>query len=80
VHPEQPEPGELAEELARQDPLLEPVPDVGQDALPHELAHGVADRTLLVVEQPVDVEIVVRVERGAGLGRRHGVLPGSPAP
>ena len=38
----------------------------------HELAHGVPDRTLLVVEEGVEREIVERVERGAVGGRgRH---------
>jgi hypothetical protein len=31
---------------------------------PHELAHRVADRALLVVEQRVDGEEVARIERG----------------
>jgi hypothetical protein len=47
-----------------------PCPDVGQHALAHELAHGVADRLLLVVEQRVEGEEVERVESGE-LGR-HG--------
>ena len=51
MHPEEAELAELADQLARQDPLLEPVADVGQDLLAHEGAHGVADRPLLVVEE-----------------------------
>ena len=55
-----------------QDPLLEPLADVGDDAVAHELAHRVADRPLLVVEQRVDREEVARVERRLLGGRRHG--------
>ena len=71
MHPEEAELAELRDQLARQDPLLEPVADVGQDALPHELAHGVPDRPLLVVEQRVEGEEVERVERGLRVGDGH---------
>ena len=75
VHPEQAQLRQLAEQLAREDPLLEPVAHVGEDTLADEPPDGVADRPLLVVEQAVDVEKVVRVERATGLGRgRHPVL------
>ncbi len=75
MHPQQAQPRQLAEQLAREDSLLEPVAHLGEDALAHELAHGVADRPLFVVEQAVDVEQVVRVERATGRGRgRHPVL------
>ena len=43
VHPEEPELGQLGRELAREDPLLEPVADVGEHVLAHELPHRVAD-------------------------------------
>ena len=67
MHPEQAELGELLHDLARQDPLLEPVADLGQDALAHELAHGVADRAFLVVEERVERQEVERVEIGSCL-------------
>ena len=71
MHPEEAELRELLEDLAREDALLEPVADVLEDVVAHELAHGVADRALLVVEERVDREVVERVEGGA-LGRgRH---------
>ena len=60
VHPEQAELPELADELAREDALLEPVADVGEHVRPHELANGVADRLLLVVEERVDREVIER--------------------
>jgi hypothetical protein len=80
VHPEEAEPRQLAEQLPRQDSLLEPVADLGKDALADELADGVADRPLLVVEQAVDVEKVVRVERASGLGRGRHCCPPRSAP
>ena len=71
MHPEEAELAELGDQLARQDSLLEPVADVGQDVLAHEGADGVADRLLLVVEEGVDREEVERVERGRLLGHGH---------
>ena len=51
---------------------LEPVADVRQDAAANEVAHGVSNRALLVVEQRVDVEVVERVEcRRPFRGRGH---------
>jgi hypothetical protein len=50
VHPEKAERGDLLHELSGEDALLEPLADIRHDALLHELAHGVADRPLLVVE------------------------------
>ena len=47
--------------------MLEPVGDVGQDAVAHELAHGVAEHALLVGEQCVEGEEVERVEIGSVL-------------
>ena len=76
MHPEEPELRELLDELAREDPLLEPVADLGQNALADELPHGVADRPLLVVEERVEREEVERVERGR-CGRS---LPWTPGP
>ena len=70
----------LLDDVAGQDPLLEPVADVGQDPLADEAANGVADRPLLVVEQSVDVEKVVRVERASGLGRGRHCCPPRSAP
>ena len=72
VHAEEAELAQLRHQLARQDPLLEPVADVRQHVLAHEGAHGVADRPLLVVEQGVDREEVERVERGLLLGHGQG--------
>jgi hypothetical protein len=60
-------------QLARQDALLEPVADVGKDALADEPAHRVADRALLVVEERVEREEVEWVELSRCLScRRHG--------
>ena len=50
------------EELAREDALLEPVADLVEDVVAHELADGVADRPLLVVEEGVDREVVEGIE------------------
>jgi hypothetical protein len=76
VHAEQAELRELAHQLPRQDALLEPVADLRQHALAHELAHGVPDRLLLVVEERVDREVVERVEGGElGCGHGHGAVP-----
>ena len=72
MHPEEAELRELGEELAREVALLEPVADLVEDVVADELAHGVADRPLLVVEERVDVEEVERVERGPiGVGYGH---------
>ena len=68
---EEAELAELRDQLSRKDPLLEPVADLGQHVLAHECAHGVPDRTFLVVEQGVDREEVERVERGLLLGYGH---------
>ena len=70
VHPEEPELAELRDQLAREDPLLEPVADLGEDVLADELPHRVANRPLLVVEEGVDREVVERVE-SRELGRRR---------
>ena len=75
VHAEEPELRELRDHLAREDALLEPVADLGQDLLADELPHGVPDRLLLVVEERVDREEVERVESGRGGGRGHGKEP-----
>ena len=73
MHPEEAEARQLLHDLARQDPLLEPVADVRQYAVAHELPDGVADCALLVVEQGVERQEVERVERGRRVGcRRHG--------
>ena len=70
--PSRPSSASSREQLARQDALLEPVADLGQHALADELADGVADRALLVVEQRVEREEVERVEGGS--------VPGSWSP
>ena len=64
VHAEEAELRHLLRELARQDALLEPFADLGDDSLAHPLPHRVADRFLLVVEQRVDGEKVAGIERG----------------
>ena len=62
----------LREELAREVALLEPVADLVEHVVAHELPHRVPDRPLLVVEEGVDREEVERVDRlGLGRGRRH---------
>ena len=66
VHAEQPELRQLCIDLTREDALLEPLADLRQHALPDELAHGVADRALLVGEQRVDGEEVARVDASGG--------------
>ena len=64
MHSEQAELRELLEDLAREDALLEPVADLVEHVVAHELPDGVANRTLLVVEEGVDREVVERVEGG----------------
>ena len=71
MHPVEAELRELAHQLAGQDPLLEPVADIGKHALAHELSNGVADRLLLFAQQRLEGEEVERIERGR-LGLRHG--------
>ncbi len=74
MHAVQAELRQLAHQLAREHALLEPVADLGQDPLAHELAHGVAYGALLLVEQAVEREVVEGVE-GGELGRDgHGDL------
>ena len=65
VHAEETELCELGDHLAREDALLEPVADLGEDLLADELPHGVADRLLLLVEERVDREEVEGVESWA---------------
>ena len=64
VHAEQPELRELGVDLPRQHALLEPLPDLGQHALADELAHGVADRALLVESSAS----MARKSRGSSVG------------
>ena len=71
MHPEETELRELLEDLAREDAFLEPVADLVEDVVAHELPDRVANRALLVVEQCVDCEVVERVESGTLSGRRH---------
>ncbi len=73
MHPEEAELCELLDELTGQDPLLEPVADLGKHPLADELPDGVADRAFLVVEERVEGEEVEWVELRRCLGgRRHG--------
>ena len=66
VHPEQAELRQLRDDLAGQDPLLEPVAHVRQDPFAHELAHRVANRAFLVVEQCIQSQKIVWIEHGRG--------------
>ena len=73
MHPVEAELRELRDQLAREHTLLEPIAHLRQDALAHELPHGVTNRPLLVVEQRVEGEEVERVERGGlRVGYSHG--------
>src|SRR5581483_2614506 len=80
MHAEEAELRELLRELARQDRLLEPLADLGEDAVAYELAHGVADRALLVVQEGVDREEVARVEARRLRRGRHGRNPSARPP
>ena len=72
MHAQEAELRELGEDLAREDALFEPVADLVEDVVAHELADGVANRAFLVVEEGIDREVVERVEGGGTLGRgRH---------
>ena len=62
MHPEQAEVAELLGELAREDPFLEPARDLGQHAVADPAADGVAQHQVLVAEQVVQPEDVLRVE------------------
>src|SRR5260221_14153275 len=74
MHAIEAELAELGEQLARQDPLLEPFTHIRSDLFSDELADGVADRFLLVVEERVEREEVEGVGR-LGLGWcSHGFL------
>ena len=72
VHAEEPELADLGGELRGDRRLLEPVADVRVHALLDERAHRVADQALLVVEEMVEVEEVLRPDCLFGLLRRHG--------
>ena len=79
VHPQQPEVPELLGHRTRKGVVLEPIGDVRQHAVAHERPNRVADEALVVGEQRVDPEEVVRRrcrDGGAvcvGLrGRAHG--------
>ncbi len=56
MHPEQPHPAELLGDLEGELPRLEPGLDPGEDVFAHPSADGVADRTLLVGEEVIDVQ------------------------
>ena len=78
VHAHQAEARKLGVDLPRQQALLEPLADLGQDALADELAHRVADRALLLGEESVDGEEVAGVELGrCGRLRRDAKEPSS---
>ena len=71
MHSEQSELGELPDQVLREVTALEPVADVREYLLSHELPHGVPKRALLVLQQPVDPEEVEGVEGGELGGRRR---------
>src|SRR5437868_3791314 len=71
MHAEEPELRQLLHELARQDRLLEPLTDLREHPLAHELPHRVADGAFLVVEEGVDREEVAGIERGRLGGGGH---------
>src|ERR1700760_4652750 len=71
MHPEEAEARQLGDQLQRKLALLEPLPDVRLDLFRDELAHGVADRALLVGKKGVEREEVARVELGLLCSRRH---------
>ena len=54
VHAQQPEGAHLLGQLDREGAVLEPLGHVGEDAVAHELANGVAQQALLLAEQGVD--------------------------
>lgn len=57
MHPEQAELAEFTGEVAdRKGAVLEPLTDVRAQAFGAEIANGVDDRALLVVDQPVEAE------------------------
>ncbi len=61
MHAEQSEAPKLQAQVARKRSLLEPLRDVRQHPLANVGAHGVANQTLFVGEQPRDVDEVDRV-------------------
>ena len=72
MHPEQAERAELGRDFLREDAALEPVADVRQHALAHEIAHRVAEQALVAAEFVVKPEQIQWVEnRRTGCGR-HG--------
>jgi hypothetical protein len=62
VHAQQAHVPQLGDEIAREDAALEPLPDLREHALAHELPHGVTDEPLLARQEPVDAEQVAGVE------------------
>ena len=69
--PRSPKP--LASSRAGSSPLSNQSPTCGRTSLVHVVAHVLADQLLLVGEQPVRVEVVLRVQRRRrrGLGGGH---------
>ena len=53
---------ELGEHLARQNALVEPVANLGQDLLTDNLADGIADRLLIFAEKRIKTNVVVRID------------------
>ncbi|MDX6388736.1 MAG: hypothetical protein QOD85_2538 [Gaiellaceae bacterium] len=75
MHAENSELPQRRRELARHTRLLEPVADMGNDAVRHKGAHGVADVALLVREQVVDREKVLHQRVMALTRSRSGSRP-----
>ena len=72
VHPEEAELRRARRSSSRgRSPCSNHSPTYGRTRSRDELAHGVADRALLVVEEGVEREEVARVELGLLRGRRH---------
>ena len=65
VHAEQAELAEHRPEVVGQRALVVPLGDVGRELAPGEVAHRVADRAVLVGEQVVDPQEVVRCKSGS---------------
>ena len=76
MHAEQAERTHLLGELLRECAGLEPFGDIGKDLVTNELTHGVANEALLVGQETVDLEEVVRgLAPGANAGTHASSLP-----
>jgi hypothetical protein len=62
VHPEQPELGQLGDQLPRKGPGREVLADVGQETLADKVAHRQLDEPLFIGEELIDGVEVCRIE------------------